>query len=265
MVGRRTTQIGTKDYRSELLSYLSDLEHELPFCDAERAGSELFGAPRFSFFDALNPDELRLSRLVSNLLNPKGTHGQGNLFLYSVLETVGISVPRKREIVHINREFPTAEGRRIDLVIETKKMIIGIENKPWATQQRNQLGAYLSDLKRRSANRKAYLIFISSQQEKSAIGEITRIPYFSDEDAPSVYSSLIRTLPRIKAQKVRTFVEEFMLWISTEFGDNTMPNAITNPYIRAVEELFEVSSKNRKTIAATMLAHEALHVSIKII
>ena len=38
-------------------------------------------ARRFNVFDYLRRDELGLSRIVADLLNPEGKHGQGDIFL----------------------------------------------------------------------------------------------------------------------------------------------------------------------------------------
>jgi hypothetical protein len=38
-------------------------------------------ARRFNAFRYISPNELRLSYIISDLLNPQGVHGQGNVFL----------------------------------------------------------------------------------------------------------------------------------------------------------------------------------------
>jgi len=38
-------------------------------------------APRFNCFDFINPDENKLSEVLAELLDPKGTHAQGDVFL----------------------------------------------------------------------------------------------------------------------------------------------------------------------------------------
>ena len=42
-------------------------------------------APRFNFFDYLRDDELGLSRVIADLLDPQASHGQDRLFLRTLL------------------------------------------------------------------------------------------------------------------------------------------------------------------------------------
>ena len=43
-------------------------------------------APNFSVFDYIYTDEMMLSRIIADLLNPHGTHAQGVAFLSLFLE-----------------------------------------------------------------------------------------------------------------------------------------------------------------------------------
>ena len=45
-------------------------------------------ARRFNVFDYLRTDELGLSRVIADLLDPRATHGQGELFLETLLERI---------------------------------------------------------------------------------------------------------------------------------------------------------------------------------
>ena len=58
-------------------------------------------APRFNNLDYLRDDELGLSRIIADLLNPKASHGQGVLFGgWGTME-------RKRTLRGSGREFDT--------------------------------------------------------------------------------------------------------------------------------------------------------------
>ena len=46
-------------------------------------------ARNFNAFDYLRPDEQQLSKLIANLLDPKGKHGQGDVFLRRFLDLLG--------------------------------------------------------------------------------------------------------------------------------------------------------------------------------
>ena len=47
-------------------------------------------AHRFNVFDYLRVDELGLSRVIGDLLDPKASHGQGALFLQILLSLEGL-------------------------------------------------------------------------------------------------------------------------------------------------------------------------------
>jgi hypothetical protein len=151
----------------------------------------------------------------------------------------------------------TAERRRIDVVIETPKAMLGIENKPWAGQQPNQLDAYYKDIEARSGGRRFGLLFLSDQEEQSAKGKAIKLPY-ADQDDDSLFRVLSSTLADIKAPKTREFVSDFLSWIDVRFGGGTVPESFKRVYIDAIEAHFDASSVNRKAVAAVMLARTHL-------
>jgi len=86
------------------------------------------------------------SQLLAELLNPKGTHGLGDVFLRLWLEQLGIedfdsSGASCFAEYFIGPVTPT-EGGRIDLLIAHKSQRIIIENKIFAGDQVNQLLRY---------------------------------------------------------------------------------------------------------------------------
>ena len=85
---------------------------------AKRAGSELFGAPRLNAFSLFQPNEFRLSRIIADLFDPKGTHGQDILFLNALLGALHLPRASIIEPISVRREMLTKAGRQIDLVIE---------------------------------------------------------------------------------------------------------------------------------------------------
>ena len=97
------------------------LEVKMPLLDALRAGAEMYGAPRLSPFSLFNPSEPALSRLVGDLLDPRGTHGQGPLFLNELLLAINLPRVGVRDVVIVQREVLTQKKRRIDLVHRNSK------------------------------------------------------------------------------------------------------------------------------------------------
>ncbi|MDE2389628.1 MAG: PD-(D/E)XK nuclease family protein, partial [Betaproteobacteria bacterium] len=96
-------------------------------------------APDFSIFDYLRTDEMGLSRCIASLLDPTEKHGQKEVFLESFLKKIKWRGNTKIRSVRLEKQ---ANGqRRIDIYLQFHNGdIIGIENKPWAGLQKNQLG-----------------------------------------------------------------------------------------------------------------------------
>lgn len=88
---------------------LGRVSHQLPLLDAKRAGTELFGAPRLNAFTLVNPNENTLSRIIGDLLDPGGTHGQGAVFLNALLDRSNRSAPVKRRSGAV-RALPVADA-----------------------------------------------------------------------------------------------------------------------------------------------------------
>jgi len=99
---------------------------------------------RFNIFSILGVqrDENRThSRYLAELLSPYGRHGEGSQFLYAfVKDVLGLSLD-VRGPVKVTRELATEDRRRVDIVVESPDLIIGIEVKIDAGDQKSQLGS----------------------------------------------------------------------------------------------------------------------------
>lgn len=104
----------------------------------------------FNVFNVIGvtTDEVRLhSKFLAELLNPNGSHGQGNIFLELFLAEFKIdNFEPEGAKVDIEKHVGTKteiDGGRIDIIIEEKnKNLIIIENKIYAPDQENQLLRY---------------------------------------------------------------------------------------------------------------------------
>jgi len=96
-----------------------------------------------------------MSGIIADLLNPREPHGQGSRFLDLFVELLGNPwAGRDREGARVRVEAQTdlieASQRRIDVLIQLTTGIIGIENKLWAGDLSDQVGAYLRQLEARA-------------------------------------------------------------------------------------------------------------------
>ncbi|WP_419693129.1 PD-(D/E)XK nuclease family protein [Mannheimia haemolytica] len=133
---------------------------------AEQKKSEIYNANRFNPFRFLRKDELGLSAILAFFLNPKETHGQGDVFLNSFLKKLNLYHFLAYDDVEITVEKSTGTKRRHDIFIQGKlkgrlQWVLSIENKlNWAGEQKDQLKDYLSDLKSYGVGNNYFLMFL---------------------------------------------------------------------------------------------------------
>lgn len=169
-------------------SLLNDVSLKL---GAIRQAKRMFAeqlAPEFSFFDYFRADEMALSACIAGLLDPNGTHGQGNVFLQAFFTHM---VPKKDlvsnfKVCDVKTEHQTNNQRRIDIVLRFDDVIVGIENKPWAGETPEQLSAYA----------------IYLETEAKRMGKKWLLIYLCDRDPLSLCKSL-----REHHEKQGTFIQ----------------------------------------------------------
>ena len=103
----------------------------------------------FNIFDITNieADEVRICRLLKELLDPKGCHCQGHvylkLFVMYVLHMDKEFSEEDYQKAWVDREYVIDNNRRIDLIIGIAQKVIPIEVKIYASDQENQCKDYL--------------------------------------------------------------------------------------------------------------------------
>ncbi len=114
----------------------------------------------------LTTSEVRThSAFLAELLNPKGHHGQGDLFLKLFLKQHELEFQTENAIVEIekhtgfiNEEY--TEGGYIDIIISSSKKAIIIENKIYAGDQSKQLIRYSNYAKKAYYNN-CHLLYLT--------------------------------------------------------------------------------------------------------
>lgn len=169
--------------------------------ETSRENANRYGE-RFNIFSILGVqrDENRThSRYLSELLNPHGRHGEGPRFLNAFLTDVLGSSLEMNARVKVTRELATEYRRRVDIVVESPDVIIGIEVKIDAGDQKDQLHDYFKELNQRAKDRKdAVLVYLTL-----------------DGKPPSG-----RSLGALEQERVRciSFAEDIRQWIGTCAG-----------------------------------------------
>ena len=143
-------------------------------------------ARRFNAFDYLRTDELGLSRIIADLLNPQGKHGQGSVFLKLLLDGCDLewTLPDhgRRADVNVEVEKTIKDDRRIDVCVSFGGNCLAIENKPYAGDQPNQIKDYLDWLRNEGFQNHA-LIYLSPSGERPAADSIELASLQGREDS----------------------------------------------------------------------------------
>lgn len=127
--------------------------------------------PRFDPLGTLGLGEVHLSAILADLLDPRGTHGQGTLFIDRFFELEPFpnwlrNVDWKG--TRARTEAPTylieRTSRRMDVLLRlTDRSYVAMENKFGAGEQPEQLPDYLEHLKRLAGTRDYLLVFLTPE------------------------------------------------------------------------------------------------------
>jgi hypothetical protein len=208
-------------------------------------------APDFNLFDFLRNDEMGLSACIASLLDPKGTHGQGRIFLDLFLEQLGdiASWAKNQNVHHVTTEKQANGMRRIDIYIKLANGILAIENKPWAAHQDNQLSDYAKfiDDDRSLSQQNWLLIYLGNseppeesikKENKAGLidnGNFIHIDYWT------LPEWLAKCSEKAKAMTVRMFCEELTKFIRIKVnGEPPMgtENEIKSLILKSPENLY---------------------------
>ncbi len=119
--------------------------------------------PTMGLLSLLYGNENMNSDIISCLLDEKGSHKQGRTFLDLFIKQVFKKTDSDfNDFKSTKREDHTKENRRIDIVIEFEKSIIGIECKTndYTIEQDKQLEDYYKELCKRNKEN-VYLIYLT--------------------------------------------------------------------------------------------------------
>mgnify|MGYP001297336491 CR=1 FL=1 len=193
-------------------------------------------APDFRLYDFMCQDENTLSKCIKMLLDIKGKHGQGTLFLELFFKIILPSVyseinKSSLENSKVSVEWITDNGRYIDIYIELDGYgVIAIENKPWANDQKDQLKDYASyvqkDCNRRYRKGRWLLLYLcNSEPSEYSIDSETKHFYedsgnFRTIGFDKVVDWLSECALYTEAAKINVFIEELKLLVDEKVNRN---------------------------------------------
>src|SRR5205823_11569879 len=136
----------TRSSRAEFWNFFTTMQRHVERSQRKQRRIDRRSATAFNVFKLIEPDENRLSDIIADLLEPNGTHGQGELFLRLLCEQLGPRCTIKlSKSPTVQREAPTFGilkfRRRIDILVDTDDLI-AIENKVNSPEQADQVKDY---------------------------------------------------------------------------------------------------------------------------
>jgi hypothetical protein len=243
---------------NSLLSYLQ------PRVEAEKAEARSRAAREAIDFDALSyvRRETTLSRILADLLDPRGRHAQDDRFLRAFLDRLGLTDLAIDWRTTVTREVQTKGGRAIDIVIEGEGWIVGIENKPFAPDSVNQVFDYLKHLRARKKLRHC-LVYLSKLGSRPHVRSIEEA-----ECSASLRSRELRLLSYeavnawltdvgavCEAPHVRWFLDALHSHVRRDLLGR-LPTRIEHMFEKALIE--EASPEQMRTALELLLAKDAL-------
>jgi hypothetical protein len=207
--------------------FLGSIAHELQAIKAARERYSVKLSPDFNCFDYISADEMRLSQIIADLLNPDNKHNrhyQDDRFLVSFLRRVGLDWSAKGKI-KVKTEVRTYNNRRLDIKIEWSDHdhALVIENKPWASDQDNQLKDYIEELK---SKRMWCLIYLPGTKREPSEVSISRNEQEQWEKSGNLiltsYKDLIKPwledcMAVCESEHFRWFLGEFKTYVLAKF------------------------------------------------
>lgn len=189
----------------------------------------------FDVFSLFRPNECDLSRILGMLLDPHGNHHQKELFLRAFVELVqrqSAPVP-SLEWFDVSKwrgyelESPTVAGRRLDVVLQFGGGLVGIENKPWASDQNAQLSDYADHLESASPGR-WLLVYLCNWEPSQATLLPDRMRQFRAEGRLVQISFRLlaawinECTAACSSPRVRSFLSDFAKYVNKEINGENM-------------------------------------------
>lgn len=128
----------------------------------------------------IQSDEVKMCRMLAEIIDPTGSHNQGVFFISSFVENV-LKIEMTKEELKTTRvyvEYHTGADRRIDIAIVTNKRFIPIEVKIYAEDQTRQCKDYYDfalSQKKSEVSKVYYLTLDGHLPQKSGSEGLTSI------------------------------------------------------------------------------------------
>lgn len=196
----------------------------------------------------------QLENVASNILafyfDPQREHGLGQLFLSSLLSIIAPEISAEASYVHVEREHATAFNKRIDIVIQTDIMVIGIENKLYHSAI-NPFGEYRRHLTEMGQGRTRYGVLLCLDLPKDGVDLDIFLPLLHTQFLDVVVQKLPMYVDQAREPYI-SFLHDFIRTIKGH-GRITYMNL----------DVLEFLQKNRTSIEQLLIEVEKLRDDMK--
>jgi hypothetical protein len=218
----------------ELNKFFTTVSHQVELAEEQQRLINKREATEFNIFDLIEPDENKLSDIIADLLDPKGSHGQGDLFLLLLFKQLGRSLDAKyTKNATVQREAPThgilKYRRRIDVLVDAG-VLVAIENKVDSMEQRDQVKDYLEHLDYCTRGRSAGNVLIYLTPDGRPPESLSTMVLEKRKASGTLYCwSYLREFcdwleacrTRCEAQKIVVFLTDFIAYIKSAMKRET--------------------------------------------
>ena len=261
--------------QGEYERFLTDLTPQLSAAGIAERRRDRHRAHRFNVFRYLSQDELGLSRIIADLLDPTAEHGQGASFLEAMLEALPETRGRFGTLdptaaatgaIRVRTERRTTAGRFIDITVDIPeakgRFCLAFENKPYAHDLDNQLKDYLEYLGAPDRYGERFLLVylppVHRQPAEAALPKVDRerwrehftiMPYTGADPSLEDWFATCRSV--CGADPVSWFLSHAESFCKQRFGESTMT---TNPDTRFIHKYL---TDNPSHMRAALAVHDA--------
>jgi hypothetical protein len=214
------------EFARALNDFSATLSLRLNLLREARRQMNVYLALDFNVFSYIEPDECRLSDMIAELLSPRGLHGQGDVFLRLFAQQLGCD-PWPSPCPEVRREepitYPVGSSGRLDIIVDFGSFGIGIENKPWAGEQSDQLHRYRAYLEQRYSG-KFCLVYLSGSgtaptslppEDREMLEAKRKFRTLSYRSGLRKWLHACET--ECKAEKIRWLLRDFDEFVSAKF------------------------------------------------
>ena len=229
-------------------SRIRELIHLIRAYRRARQRQQLRGLNDFNVFTTLLEanDERRLhSRFIALLLNPKGTHGQGDLFLRSFLrQCVGTATGLDTAKCRVTPEYaPPSTRNRIDIYLTDRCTHLIIENKIDSSDGDEQIQRYVEAIRSRGTRppdpSDLVLVYLSKGKARpspASLGEYEIIKHELGEALQHREAEDIHCLYR--AINYETNIRPWIASARTDVANITNLNVALTQYLEVIDKLY---------------------------